>query len=848
MPKSARIEVKSEVGGAVKGLEDVEKALDKVGKKAEATSNGIGKMSGAMDVLASTQIGGMIGSFAADIGRMGIACIKSAAQMKQYEIAFQTMLKSASAGKQMLKDLQTFAANTPFDVPGVVSAGQQLMAFGFQAEEVIPMLTALGDTAAGLGKGTAGVGQLAYALGQMRTSGTLKTQDMMQLTTAGVNAWEILAEASGKTVMEIKELTEKGAIDSTAAVEVIVGGMTEKFGGMMDKTSGEVTGLMANIEETVGTTAAVLGDYMIEAFNVKGILKTVSEALGEFQDKMRKAQDAGKSFGEAIREIVPAPVIAGLGALAGVLAGAVVASAIAATTAVWGFVAATLPVTGPILAIAAAVGAVCAIICVYWDEISAAFSAGCEAIATIIFGAMTAIVDVTKWMVDTGLGYFADFFNISIGFCPEWLSDFNKMLDSALESIRSWATEALEWFREVFKAKSKAEGKEPEPDTPIPTPNKKPKTSKPTTTKPLFVPTSTASTNKAASSYAGKNYSDATKPYDDRLRALQDVYNAEKQYASEKRRLEDEQLRNINKANQATLTGTELKKAQYEAEKAMIEEKMRRETMDSKNYIANLEAQKKVLEEQKAAGLLDGSEEKLTAIDAQIAKEKELHNMRLETLGTQQVALEANFQSVSNLSKLYEQFGEHALGGVSDAFSECIMAGKSFSTAMGNLVRQMLSEVMALIAKWLILRALMGMGGSIGAWASKTHDALFAASGGYIKGPGTGTSDSIPAMLSNGEYVLNANAVNQLGVPLLNGLNSGNIDGFAKGGYIGHVPYNNNGSSSNMAAVSNSNVSLNVSAMDAESFMGFLNCGGLDSLRQALFDNERNFGSEAGVW
>lgn len=844
MPKSARIEVKSEVGGAVKGLEDVEKALDKVGKKAEATSNGIGKMSGAMDVLASTQIGGMIGSFAADIGRMGIACIQSAAKMKQYEIAFQTMLKSASAGKQMLKDLQTFAANTPFDVPGVVSAGQQLMAFGFQAEEVIPMLTALGDTAAGLGKGTAGVGQLAYALGQMRTSGTLKTQDMMQLTTAGVNAWEILAEASGKTVMEIKELTEKGAIDSTAAVEVIVGGMTEKFGGMMAKTADEVTGLMANIEETVGTTAAVLGSYMTEAFNVKGILKTVSEALGEFQDKMRSAQEAGKSFGEAIRESVPAPLIVAIGALAGVLGGVFVASTIAATTALAGF----LALSGPVVAGFAAVGVALAGLIVYWDEVKAAFCAGCEAIATIIFGAMTAIVDVTKWMVDTGLGYFADFFNISIGFCPEWLSDFNKMLDSALESIRSWATEALEWFREVFKAKSKAEGKEPEPDTPIPTPNKKPETSKPTTTKPLFVPTSTAGTNKATSSYAGRNYSDATKPYDESLRKLREKYNTAKQYASEERRLEDEKLRNINKANQATLTGMALKKAQHDAEMDMIKKKIDREKEDSKNYIANLEAQKKVLEEQKAAGLLDGSEEKLTAIDAQIAKEKELHNMRLETLGTQQVALEANFQSVSNLSKLYEQFGEHALGGVSDAFSECIMAGKSFSTAMGNLVRQMMSEVMALIAKWLILRALMGIGGSIGAWAGKTHDALFAASGGYIKGPGTGTSDSIPAMLSNGEYVLNANAVNQLGVPLLNGLNSGNIDGFAKGGYIGHVPYNNNGSSSNMAAVSNSNVNLNVSAMDAESFMGFLNGGGLDSLRQALFDNERNFGSEAGVW
>ncbi|MFR4383267.1 MAG: hypothetical protein ACLT4X_02675 [Phascolarctobacterium sp.] len=54
----------------------------------------------------------------------------------------------------------------------------------------------------------------------------------------------------------------------------------------------------------------VLGSYMTEAFNVKGILKTVSEALGEFQDKMRSAQEAGKSFGNNSREC-PCPVDCG---------------------------------------------------------------------------------------------------------------------------------------------------------------------------------------------------------------------------------------------------------------------------------------------------------------------------------------------------------------------------------------------------------------------------------------------------------------------------------------------------------------------------------------------------------
>jgi len=50
--------------------------------------------------------------------------------------------------------------------------------------------------------------------------------------------------------------------------------------------------------------------------------------------------------------------------------------------------------------------------------------------------------------------------------------------------------------------------------------------------------------------------------------------------------------------------------------------------------------------------------------------------------------------------------------------------------------------------------------------------ATFAATGGYIQGPGTSTSDSVPARLSNGEYVLRASAVDRLGRPMLDVLNA----------------------------------------------------------------------------
>ena len=43
--------------------------------------------------------------------------------------------------------------------------------------------------------------------------------------------------------------------------------------------------------------------------------------------------------------------------------------------------------------------------------------------------------------------------------------------------------------------------------------------------------------------------------------------------------------------------------------------------------------------------------------------------------------------------------------------------------------------------------------------------------GGPVRGPGTATSDSIPALLSNGEYVLNAEATKMIGVKTLDRVN-----------------------------------------------------------------------------
>ncbi len=126
--------------------------------------------------------------------------------------------------------------------------------------------------------------------------------------------------------------------------------------------------------------------------------------------------------------------------------------------------------------------------------------------------------------------------------------------------------------------------------------------------------------------------------------------------------------------------------------------------------------------------------------------------------------------------------------------------------------------------------------------ASTGASVLKKAKGGAIIGPGTSTSDSIPALLSNGEYVINADAAAQIGRTTLDALNSGAYPAFASGGSVGGVDDGSGGRNLGNPVV------INVSTMDADSFRGFIKAKGKRVIRQALYDDVRDFKTESGVW
>jgi hypothetical protein len=149
---------------------------------------------------------------------------------------------------------------------------------------------------------------------------------------------------------------------------------------------------------------------------------------------------------------------------------------------------------------------------------------------------------------------------------------------------------------------------------------------------------------------------------------------------------------------------------------------------------------------------------------------------------------------------------KNGFGTLEDTMSDIATNGTtSLATSFSDMTVSILSDMARMITRAVIVNNLMtalgigssgltggglmgmfGGGGDSGGlsaspdtWSLPASDYGLAA-GGSVRGPGSGTSDSIPAMLSNGEYVVNARAARQY-APLLDRINNH----FAAGGPVG---------------------------------------------------------------
>ena len=231
---------------------------------------------------------------------VGTFALRTASAAETTEISFTTMLGSEEAALSMMEELADFAAHTPFELSGLQTATRQLLAYGFTAEDVIPMLTAVGDATAALGTGQAGIESVTRALGQMQTRGKVSAEEMLQLTEAGIPAWEYLARAIGTDTAGAMDAVTKGAVSANEGIQAIVSGMENDFGGMMEEQSKTVAGLFSNLSDAIEQPLMKLRE---------------SDAYERFADSLSDVVDSAGPFVESLLPHMES----GLDAVSGVL-------------------------------------------------------------------------------------------------------------------------------------------------------------------------------------------------------------------------------------------------------------------------------------------------------------------------------------------------------------------------------------------------------------------------------------------------------------------------------------------------------------------------------------------------
>jgi hypothetical protein len=151
-------------------------------------------------------------------------------------------------------------------------------------------------------------------------------------------------------------------------------------------------------------------------------------------------------------------------------------------------------------------------------------------------------------------------------------------------------------------------------------------------------------------------------------------------------------------------------------------------------------------------------------------------------------------EKLKEAQKAQEEFkaaSQEVASTLGDAFKSMAVDGEKFNKVLKNILKSLESKLIDKIFS----QAISGSNGSGGLFGALLNPGSFAsigktfgfASGGHVAGPGTATSDSIPAMLSSGEFVVNAGAVRG-NRALLEALNSGRALKFASGGIVGAPP------------------------------------------------------------
>ncbi len=209
----------------------------------DKTGIGSGLLKGGLAVAAVTKAA----QAAFGVGKESFG---AANEIEKYEAALKNMLGTTEAARDRMQEYFKIAAQTPFDLPQVIEAGNKLQALGRYSEDNVKML---GDLAAASGKP---MEQAMSAFAKMASGQKGIAVDMFRDLMITVDDW---TKATGKGVSESGELLAS-TDELLAALPKIM--KSKGYFGMMATQADTTAGKLSNLEDNAYQLKVAFGERL----------------------------------------------------------------------------------------------------------------------------------------------------------------------------------------------------------------------------------------------------------------------------------------------------------------------------------------------------------------------------------------------------------------------------------------------------------------------------------------------------------------------------------------------------------------------------------------------------------
>ena len=204
-----------------------------------------------------SKIGSMLAS-----GASGI--VQAAAQQEQNKVGLKTFLGEKGAS-DAYENIKKDAAVTPFDTQSLLMVNRSLISAGLNAKDARRDTLNLANAVSAVGGSNDELSRMATNMQQIKTVGKASALDIKQFGYAGINIYQLLANATGKTIDQVKNMDVSYALLSKSLQQAAEkGGM---YYGALDAQGKTLSGKWSTFMDNIKNSAADIGSALQPAFH-----------------------------------------------------------------------------------------------------------------------------------------------------------------------------------------------------------------------------------------------------------------------------------------------------------------------------------------------------------------------------------------------------------------------------------------------------------------------------------------------------------------------------------------------------------------------------------------------------